>query len=137
MALVLNGEVDQGGGAAERGGASAGFKVVGAGSAAKRHIQMGVDVDPAREDVFVRRIDQACGIFARQAGAEGDHAATFDSDISLICVGCGNHGAVCNDGVEPHWPIPCAAEPICPGGSVMYSILQSRGFVLRHLGRVR
>ena len=131
LSFVLNGEVDQGRGAAESGGASAGFKVIGAGSAAKWHIQMGVDVDPAREHVLARRIDQACGIFARQAGAHGNHAATFDRDVSLICVGCGNHGAVCNDGVEPHWPIPRAAEPVCPGGSVMYSILQSWGFVLR------
>ncbi len=110
LSFVLDGKVDQRCGAAESGGAGAGLKVVGAGGAPERHIQMGVDIDSAGEYVFVRGIDQAFGIFARQASTQGNHAVACNGDIGQIGVGCGNHRAVCNDSVEPHWPIPSAAR---------------------------
>src|SRR5258707_1277265 len=47
LAFVLNGEVDEGSGAAESGGDGAGLEIVGAGSTAKGHVKVGVDVDAA------------------------------------------------------------------------------------------
>ena len=110
LALVLDGEVDQRGGAAEGGGASAGFKIVGAGGAAEGHVEMGVDIDPAGEHVLARGVDQARGIFARQAAAQGNHPAVFNGDVGLRGIGSRDHGAAGNDGVEPHWLIPWLLE---------------------------
>ena len=110
LAFVLDGEVDQRGGATEGGGASASFKIVGAGGASERHIEMGVDIDPAGEDILARGINQALGIFARQAAAERDHAAVFNRNIGLTSIRSRDHGAAGNDGVEPHSLIPCAAR---------------------------
>ena len=46
-AARLDGEIDDGGGAAERRRARAGFEIVGGGGAAERHVEMRVDVDAA------------------------------------------------------------------------------------------
>ncbi len=47
---------------------------------------MGVDIDPAGKNVLALGIDQAFGIFARQAAAERSHAAVFNRDIRLAGV---------------------------------------------------
>ena len=52
LALVLDGEVNQRGGSTEGRGSRSGFKIVGASGTAKGHIQMGVDIDTARENVL-------------------------------------------------------------------------------------
>ncbi len=53
LAFVLNGEIDQRGGAAEGRGARAGLEIVGAGGAAEGHVQMRVHVDAAGDDEAV------------------------------------------------------------------------------------
>ena len=53
-AFGLDGEIDDGGGAAERRGAGAGFEIVGGGGAAEGHVEMGVDVDAAGHHEHVR-----------------------------------------------------------------------------------
>jgi hypothetical protein len=63
---------------------------------------MGVDVNPAGENVLVRGIDQAFAVLAGQAGSKRNHPPGFNRDISLIRVDGGDNSAVCNDGVEPH-----------------------------------
>ena len=52
LAFVLDGEIDQGGGAAEGCGAGAGFEIVGAGGAAEGHVEMSVHVDAAGKNVL-------------------------------------------------------------------------------------
>ena len=110
LALVLDGEVDQRGGATEGGGASAGFKIVGAGGAAERHIEVGVNIDSAGEHILAGGVNQARGIFARQAAAQGNHPAACNGDVGLRSIGSRDHGAAGNDGVEPHWLIPWLLE---------------------------
>ena len=56
LSLVLNGEVDERGGAAEGGGARAGFKIVGTGGAAEGHVEMSVHVDAAGQNQFAGRV---------------------------------------------------------------------------------
>jgi len=50
LAFVLDGEIDERGGAAKGGGNGAGLEIVGAGGAAEGHVQMGVDIDAAGND---------------------------------------------------------------------------------------
>ena len=50
-AARLDGEIDDGGGAAESRGARAGFEIVGRSGAAERHVEMGVRVDAAGDHV--------------------------------------------------------------------------------------
>ena len=45
------------GGAAEGRGARAGFEIVGAGGAAEGHVEMGVAIDAAGEDVHAGGVD--------------------------------------------------------------------------------
>ncbi len=122
MPFVLNSKVDQGSGAAEGGGARASFKIIGAGGAAERHIQVSVDVNASRKNILAGSVDQSLGILPGQGAAEGDHSPVFNRNIGLAGVGCRDHIAVGNDGVEPHWLIPCAVRARCSGESVMYSI---------------
>ena len=49
-AAGLDGEIDDGGGAAEGRGARAGLEIVGGGGAAERHVEMRVHVDAAGHD---------------------------------------------------------------------------------------
>ena len=110
LAFVLDRKVDQGGSSTEGGSAGAGFEIVRAGGASKWHIEVSVHIDAAWEDVLAGGINQAFGIFTRQAAAQGNHPAVFDGDIGLTSVRSRDHSAAGNDGVEPHWLIPCAPE---------------------------
>ena len=60
-AFGLDGEIDDGGGASEGGGAGAGFEIVGGGGAAEGHVQVGVDVDTAGHDIAAFGVDDAIG----------------------------------------------------------------------------
>ena len=51
---ALDGEVDDGGGAAPGGGPGAGLEGVGGEGAAERQLHVGVGVDAARDDVLAR-----------------------------------------------------------------------------------
>src|ERR1019366_2743426 len=75
-AARLDGEIDDGGGAAEGGGAGAGEEIVGAGGAAEGHVEVGVAIDAAREDVHAGGVDDG-GI-----GGGGDAGADFLDDFA-------------------------------------------------------
>ena len=64
LAAVLDGEVDEAGGAAERGGDRAGLEVVGRVGAAERHVEVRVHVDAAGHHVLARGVDRALGLEA-------------------------------------------------------------------------
>ena len=55
------------GGAAERRRAGAGFEIVGDGGAAERHVEMGVAVDAAGQDVHAGGVDDVRGGVCRNA----------------------------------------------------------------------
>ena len=66
LPFVLDREIDQRGRAAEGRGNRAGLEIVGAGGAAEGHVQMGVNVDAARDDEQSRSVDHAPGVFGGQ-----------------------------------------------------------------------
>ena len=82
LALVLNGEIDQRGRAAEGRGARAGLKIVGAGGAAKRHVQVRVHVDAAGNDDAARRVEQFRGVLDGQFLANGGNLPAADADVA-------------------------------------------------------
>ena len=102
LALVLDGEVDQSGGAAESGGARASFKIVRTGGAAEGHVEMGVDIDSAREHILVFRVENARRVLARQILADGGDLAAGDGDVSGVGIGGGDDGAVYDECVKTH-----------------------------------
>ena len=61
LARRLDGEVDDGGGAAPGGGPGAGLEGVGGEGAAERQLHVGVGVDAARDDVLPGGVDGAVG----------------------------------------------------------------------------
>ena len=65
LASVLDREVDDRRGAAERRGDGAGFEVVGRGRAAERHVHVGVDVDAAGQHVLALGVDHPIGRHGR------------------------------------------------------------------------
>ncbi len=111
LAFVLDGEVDQRGGSAEGGGASAGFKIVGAGGSAEGHVKVSVDVDSAGENILASSVNYLGGVRARQVLADGGNFAFIDGDIRHVSVGGGGHESVHDDGVKGHeWFDSCGGE---------------------------
>ena len=102
LAFVLDREVDESGGTAECGCAGAGLEIIRARSAAERHVQVCVDVNPAGEDVFAGHIEDTPGVFARQAAADGDDLAVLNGKVGLVSICGSGHGPVGNDSVESH-----------------------------------
>ena len=103
LALVLNGEIDQRGGAAERCGNGAGLKVVGAGGPAEGHVEVRVYIDAAGEEQMVGGVDGARCVFRRELRGDGGNFAASDAYVGKGGVGRGDDGGVLNDGVEVHW----------------------------------
>ena len=102
-AARLDGEIDDGGGAAEGRGARAGFEIVARSGAAEGHVEMGVDVDAAGHHVACRwrrspdrpshvGIDGAISgirspsirMSAVRVSRRGDHACRCGSECSCI-----------------------------------------------------
>src|SRR5262249_12666063 len=102
LAFVLDGEVDQRGGAAKGGGGGAGLEIVGAGSAAEGHVEMGVDVDAAWEQEEIVGIDDLGGVLGRELRGDGGDFFAVDTEVDSGGVGGGDDGAVLDDGVEAH-----------------------------------
>ncbi len=102
LPFVLNGEVDERGGAAEGCGDGAGLEVVRAGGAAEGHVEMRVDVDAAGDQQHARGIEDAPGVFRGELRGDGGHFVAGDADVSEGRVGCGHYCAVADDGVETH-----------------------------------
>ena len=89
----LNGEVDDGGGAAERRGHRAGFEIVRRVRAAERHVEVGVDVNAAGQDVLARRVDHAVGGHL-QPGANQRDLLIFDDQIAVVLIDGRDDGSV-------------------------------------------
>ncbi len=92
---MLHGEVDDGGGAAERGRPSAGLEVIGAGGAAKGHVHVGVGIHAAGDDQLALGIDDAVSLDFEAAANQGD-GFILDEEIGLIVVHRRDDAAVTN-----------------------------------------
>ena len=93
-AARLDGEIDDGGGAAEGRGAGAGFEIVGAGGAAEGHVEVRVAIDAAGEDVHAGRVDDLGGGVRGDAGADFLDEFAFDQHVGVDGVGGGDDCAV-------------------------------------------
>ena len=101
FALLLHGERQHHGVAAEGRGAGAGGEVVGHDDAgAGRLGEMNVAVDAAGQDQFALRIDDLPCV--AEVRAERRDAAAGDADVALEGVGSGGDRAAADDGVEAH-----------------------------------
>src|SRR5205085_11545471 len=102
LAFVLDGKINQRGGTAEGGRAGSGLKIVGAGGAAEGHIQMRVNVNPARHDIPVLGVNNTGGVVARESLPNGHDLAAADSYVSRIGISCGDYGSVYDQCVKSH-----------------------------------
>src|SRR6267154_50067 len=102
LAFVLNGEVDEGGGASESGGDGAGLEIVGAGSTAKGHVQVGVDVDAAGDDQAAGGVHDTRGVLRGKLRGDGGDFVAVDADVGEGRVGGGYDGAVADYGIKAH-----------------------------------
>ena len=100
LALVLDGEVDERGGSAERSGACAGFKIIGAGGAAERHVEMRVYINAAGQNVLPFGVDYLLHVLARKTLADGFDFAATDGDVAGVSVGRGDHAAVNDERID-------------------------------------
>jgi hypothetical protein len=91
-AFGLDDEIDVHGGAAESGGFVAGVKIVVAVGAAKRQIEVRVNIDPARHQVLARAVDEGVPMLGNIAADQRNHF-TFDKDIRLDHIGGGDERA--------------------------------------------
>ncbi|CAM5565860.1 hypothetical protein SFUMM280S_00127 [Streptomyces fumanus] len=120
LALGLDGEVHDGGGAAPGGGAGAGLEGVGGGGAAERQLHVGVDVDAARQDVLAARVEDPVGgerLGGRGAGGgQGGDPAVLDQDIGVDLVRGGDDEAAPDDGTGAH-AAPFGGGPAVTGSA--------------------
>jgi hypothetical protein len=101
LALLLQGERQHHGVAAEGGGAGARRKVVGHDDAgAGRLRQMNMAVDAAGQHQLAGGVDGLLGL--AEALAQRRDPPAIDADITLERVGCGGDRAAADDGVEGH-----------------------------------
>ena len=93
VAHGLQGEIDDGGGAAYGGGHGAGAVVVGRDGSAEGHIEMGVHVDAAGHDQQALGIDDgvAGGI---NAGADLGDGFAVEQHVGFLLALRGNDGAI-------------------------------------------
>ena len=99
FALVLHGEVDDGGGAAVRGGARAGLEGVGGGRAAEGELHVRVGVDAAGDDQPAFGVDDFVRVGGDRFGDHGD-LPVLDQDVGVVVVDCGDNPAVLDDGAH-------------------------------------
>ncbi len=97
-AARLDGEIDNGGRAAEGRGARAGFEIVGRGGAAERHVEVRVGVDAAGDHVHAGGVDDAGGVL-RDAGTDLFDTAVFDEHIRPRGIPRRHHRAIANQSV--------------------------------------
>ena len=81
IALLLQDEVDDGGGAAVQGGAGTGFVGIGRKRAHKGHFEVHVRVDAAGHDELAGAVDDLRA-FGRQVAAEGYDGFAFNQNIA-------------------------------------------------------
>ena len=102
LAFVLDGEVDQCGGAAESRGDGAGLEIVGAGRAAEGHVEMRVNVDASGDDQTAGGVDHFARVFGGELGSDGGDFIAVDADVGEASIGGGYDGAVADYGVKTH-----------------------------------
>ncbi len=96
LAGLRGGEVDDGGRAAEGCGAGPGLEVVGRGEGARRHVEVRVGVDPARQDEAARGVDRRVRRQAQALAHEGDLPAV-NIEIRLVALRRGDDAAVADE----------------------------------------
>ena len=70
----------------------AGEKIVGGDGAAERQLQVGVDIDTARQDQLARGIDRlAIGL---EAATDQSHLLSFDQDVRSHRIASRNNRAI-------------------------------------------
>src|SRR5215469_14686661 len=80
LAFVLNGKVDQSRGTTESRCARAGFEIFRTGRAAKRHVQMGMNVNTTRKNISFAGVNNApCVLLGKLA--DRSNLAVTDGDI--------------------------------------------------------
>src|SRR5256885_1882887 len=102
LAFVLDGEVDERGGAAEGGGDCARLEIIGAGGAAEGHVQVRVDIDPAGDDQAAGGVSDEGGIFRGELRGDGGDFVAVDAHIGDASIRRGNHRAVADYSVKTH-----------------------------------
>src|SRR5207253_6038535 len=102
LAFVLDGEVDERGGAAEGGGDGARLEIIGAGGAAEGHVQVRVDIDPAGDDQAAGGVQDEGGIFRGELGGHGGDFVAVDAHIGDASIRRGDYRAVADYRVKTH-----------------------------------
>ena len=93
LAAILDGEIDDRGGAAEGRRDRAALEVVGRRRPAERHVQMRVDVDAAGQDVLVRRVDDRVGVDIERRADDGN-LLVLDEHVAPVLIRGGDDRAV-------------------------------------------
>src|SRR5439155_21136198 len=102
LAFVLDGEVNERGGAAKGGGDGAGLEIIGAGGAAEGHVKMSVNVNAAGDDEAASGVEDAAGIFRGKLGGDGGDFVAGDANVGEERVRCGDDCAVADYRVKTH-----------------------------------
>jgi hypothetical protein len=92
----LDGEIDQAGGPAECSRTGARFKIVARDCPAVRHVQVGVDIHTARDDVLARRIDDLVGP-RLEVPAYGGDLFLFNIDVASEILFCCDDASIPDD----------------------------------------
>ncbi len=96
LTLVLDREIDDGRGPAERRGGRARLEIVGGRRAAERHVEMRVHVDAAGQDVLAVRVDRLVRGHVERCPDQRD-LLVFDEDVALVLIDRGDDGAVLDE----------------------------------------
>ncbi len=111
---ALDGEVDDGGGAAPGRRPGAGGEGVGGEGPVEREVQVGVDVDATGDDVPAAGVDDAVRRPALRAGAavrgEGGDPRPLDQDVGVQLLGGGDDESAADDRTA-HAPISFEVAP--------------------------
>jgi len=99
-AASLNREIDDRSGAADRGGARAGFEIVARSGAAERHVEMGVGVNAAGKQEHARSVERFVSCSGQNTGAYFLDGFAFDEDVGLPGLASGDHRPVLDE--KPH-----------------------------------
>src|SRR6266581_263661 len=102
LTFVLDGEVNQRGGAAKGGGDGAGLEIVGAGGAAEGHVEVRVDVNATGDHEAASGVEDTAGIFGWKLGGDGGDFVAGDANVGEERVRCGHDCAVADYRVKTH-----------------------------------
>ncbi|MNX93454.1 hypothetical protein D3C86_1256370 [compost metagenome] len=100
LAALGHHEVDDPGGAADGRGPGAGLEVVGRDRAHEGHVQVGVDVDPAGEDVAAAGVDDPVAGSGVEGGGDRLDDAVLHVDVGAHALGGRDDVAVLDQGAH-------------------------------------